>query len=170
MKRLASVLRTVVLAAALVSLVSAVLAVIQPNFEGRFGVMNLSVEGAEIEGLPAWLRGVAVVIPALAFVYAMARLAGLLRLAARNEVFSAPAAAHLRSFGVWLLVATVAGKLLPLAAHVLDLWWYRGGHGNVQFTLTSDDFWNLFVSTLFMLVARVLSEAYRIAEENRQFI
>lgn len=170
MKRLATSLRALSLAAAALALVAPAISIVQPQFQSQLGVLGVSFDTPGVETLPAGLRALAVIVPALCFAYAMWQLAGLLRLAARNEVFSAPAASYLRRFGVWLLITTLADKLSGLAAKFLDLFLNHGGHGSVQLSASSEDFWNIFLSTLFMLVARVLSDAYRIAEENRQII
>jgi hypothetical protein len=144
------------------------------SFEFAWKTSFLQIQGeAEdmemLEALPAWLRLLAICTPAAALLYALWRLAALLKLIAAGQVFSAPAANHLRSFGVWLLTATLMENLaVPLLhlGHTLlsDL------HGSVKFGFTSNDIWNMFLSLLFMLVARVLADAYELAEENRQFI
>ena len=170
MKRLATSLRALAWAAAFLALAAAAVSIVQPQFRGQLGVMNVIFDTPDIQTLPADLRAVAVVVPALCFAYAMWQLAGLLRLAARNEVFSAPAAVYLRRFGVWLLITTLADKLALAAAKILDFFLNHGGRGSLKFSLSSEDIWNVFLSALFMLVARVIADAYRIAEENRQII
>jgi hypothetical protein len=120
---------------------------------------------------PLWLRALAIGASTAPLLYALWRLAALLRLAAHGAVFSAPAAAHLRSFGLWLLIATLVESFFPgllqlVRYAVSDL----AGTFKLTWTLASSDIWNVFLSALFMLVARVLSDGYRLAEENRQFI
>jgi hypothetical protein len=144
------------------------------SFEFAWKTSFFRIEGeAEdmemIQALPPWLRVIAICMPAAALLYALWRLASLLALIGAGQVFSAPAANHLRSFGVWLLTATLMENLaVPLLnlTHTLlaDL------RGAVKFDITSNDIWNMFLSLLFMLVARVLADAYELAEENRQFI
>src|SRR5262249_17910566 len=107
---------------------------------------------------------------ALAFAYSMMQLAGLLNLAANGAVFSAPAANYLRRSGLWLLITTLSGKVMPLLAQLLNVWVSRPAHGSISLGASSNDVWNIFLSALFMLVARVLADAYRIAEENRQIV
>jgi hypothetical protein len=119
--------------------------------------------------LPFWLRAASISLATVPLVYALLRLAALLGLAIRGEVFSAPAAAHLRSFGLWLLIATLAQSLFPELLQLATLW-VADFEGTLKVEFSSDDTWNVFLSALFMLVARVLSDGYRLAEENRQFI
>jgi len=161
-------LRWAALAAAAVVAVAGLVSVLRPGYSASLGGVYLGILTDVPAQAPAWLRGLATLIPAGAFIYAMLQLAALLRLVERGEVFSEPAARYLRRFGIWLLVATLAGVLLPLAAQVIN----SAIHGvrEIRIELSSRDFWNVFLSALFMLVARVLSDAYRLAEENRQII
>jgi hypothetical protein len=119
--------------------------------------------------MPFVLRGLSTGLATAPLVYALLRLAALLGLATRGEVFSAPASAHLRSFGLWLLIATLAQSLIPVLLQFAHFWAADLG-GTIKFEFSSSDVWNVFLSALFMLVARVLSDGYRLAEENRQFI
>jgi hypothetical protein len=119
--------------------------------------------------LSLWLRALSISLAIVPLVYALLRLAALLGLAIRGEVFSAPAAAHLRSFGLWLLIATLARSLFPELLQLATLW-MANFEGSIKVEFSSDDIWNVFLSALFMLVARVLSDGYHLAEENRQFI
>lgn len=169
MIRLASALRAVAVFAALAGLVIAVLGVARPQFSAALGLVSFTLDATELAALPHWLAGIVSAIPALTFAYAMYQLAQLLKLAMRAQVFSAPAANYLRGFGLWLLVTTLAESLLPAAAQMLHLWWTHT-HGSVELSISSAGLWNIFISALFMLVARVLADAYRIAEDNRQII
>jgi hypothetical protein len=100
----------------------------------------------------------------------MLQLAGLLQLAARGEVFSPPAANYLRRCGLWMLITTLAGSLLPFLVQGMHQWLTHPEHGEVGLTISSKDVWDIFIAAVFMLVARVLSDAYRIVEDNRQII
>jgi hypothetical protein len=121
--------------------------------------------------MPFALRGLSVSLATAPLVYALLRLAALLGLATRGEVFSAPASAHLRSFGLWLLIATLAQSLVPMLLQLTQYWLAAANStGTIKLEFSSADAWNVFMSALFMLVARVLSDGYRLAEENRQFI
>ena len=119
---------------------------------------------------PWYLRLLMFIPPALAMAYAMARLAALLTYAARGEVFSAPASGHLRGFGLWLLISTLSEVLLPVVAQGLNGLAQSPEAFSISFKFDSEIIWKVFFSTLIMLLARVLSDAYRLAEENRQFV
>ena len=162
------VLRWAAIAAALVIGLGALLSVLQPGYSASLGDMHLHV-GTDVPAeAPWWLRAPATLLPAAAFAYAMAQLAALLKLVEHGEVFSEPASRYLRRFGVWLLVATLAGVLCPFAAHAIHNVMLGVRELNLEFS--SRDAWNVFLGALFMLVARVLSDAYRLAEDNRQII
>jgi hypothetical protein len=168
MTKLATSLRI----AALIAAVAGVLFAIAASVAGpdSAGVLKISIDDSNVNGLPSPLRAVVTVVPALTFAYAMWQLAKLLKLAASGDVFSAPAAAYLRSFGVWLLVTTVLQVSLGFVVRAIYLWLSDAEHGRLDLTLHSSNLWNVFISALFMLVARVLADAYVIAEENKQII
>lgn len=174
MTKLANGLRIAALIAAITSIVVAItVAVAAGPFgdpERAVGVLKLSTSEANLSGLSWPLRAIVTIVPALTFAYAMWQLSRLLRLTAAGEVFSSQAATYLRSFGVWLLVTTVLQVTLGLVVKALYLWLSGAEHGRLDLTLDSSDLWNVFLSALFMLVARVLADAYVIAEDNKQII
>ena len=105
-----------------------------------------------------------------ALIWAFYRLDRMLRGFERGEFFEQATVGHLRAFSGYLLLA----KLLSLLAmharvgtliHVL-------GHENVRamVNLSSDDMAVLLMCALFFLIARMMEEGRRLAEENRGFI
>ena len=103
-------------------------------------------------------------------VWAFYRLDKMLRGFLRGEFFERETVGHLRAFAGLLLLA----KLLSLAAmharvavfaHVL------GHHdGRAVINLSSDDMAVLLMCALFFLIARMMEEGRRIAEENKGFV
>jgi len=170
MVRLARTLRFAALFAAVAGIAIAVLVAVFLGPDSATGLLKVSIDDANAAGLPTTLRATVVIVPALTFAYAMWQLAKLLKLAAAGEVFTAPAAVHLRSFGVWLLVTTLLQVSLGFIVKGLYLWLGNAEHGRLDLTLASSNLWNVFISVLFMLVARVLADAYVIAEDNKQII
>jgi hypothetical protein len=166
---LARGLRIVALLAAAAGVVIAVLgAVVNPD--DTAGAVRVAAKDPNLAGLSLPLRMLVTVVPALTFAYAMWQLAKLLKLASAGEVFSSPAAAYLRSFSVWLLVTTVLQVSLGFIVKGLYLWLSGAEHGRLELAAESSDLWNLFLCALFMFVARVLADAYVLAEENKQII
>jgi hypothetical protein len=170
MVRLAKGLRFAALLAAIAGIVLAFVAVAVSESPDAAGALEISIEDESALDLPLPLRLIVTVTPALTFAYAMWQLAKLLKLAAAGEVFSAPAGTYLRRFGVWLLVTTVLQVALSFVVKGLYYWLTGAEHGELNFVLHSSNLWNLFISLLFMLVARVLADAYAIAEENKQIV
>jgi hypothetical protein len=105
-----------------------------------------------------------------ALVWAFYRLGKMLSGFERAEFFERATVGHLRAFAGYLLLA----KALSLGAmhlrvsvmvHVL-------GHNNmpVRMNLSNDDMAVLLMCALFFLVARMMEEGRRLAEENREFV
>ena len=105
-----------------------------------------------------------------ALVWAFIRLDKLLQRFSRNEFFTREAIAHLRAFSGWLLVA----KLLALAAMHVRAGMVTHLFGNtsrrITLNLSNDDLAVILMCGLFFLVARMMEEGRRLAEENREFI
>ncbi len=106
----------------------------------------------------------------IVLVWAFVRLDKLLQSFARNEFFTRQAIGHLRAFSGLLLLA----KLLALATmHVrAGMAIHLLGHTGNRMTLnlSNDDLAVILMCGLFFLVARMMEEGRRLAEENREFI
>jgi hypothetical protein len=126
-----------------------------------------------LNGMPAGDRLLiaAISLPYLTvLVLAFWRLDCMLRGFERGEFFERETVGHLRAFSGFLLLA----KVLSLAAmharvaamvHLL-------GHEKMRFliNLSSDDMAVLLMCALFFLIARMMEEGRRLAEENRGFV
>ncbi|MEQ1517134.1 MAG: DUF2975 domain-containing protein, partial [Usitatibacteraceae bacterium] len=113
----------------------------------------------------------AISLPYLAaLVWAFYRLGKMLRGFERAEFFERATVGHLRAFAGFLLLA----KALSLAAmhlRVLVLVHMRGDMKySMAVNLSSDDMAVLLMCALFFLIARMMEEGRRLAEENREFI
>lgn len=94
------------------------------------------------------------------------RLVKLLRLFESGEFFSARAVRHLRAFALSLLLITLAGCFMPplelLAARVLGI-----GHVTaISFDIDSSDVWSGMISAVFFVIALIMGEAGKLAEDN----
>ena len=170
---LARLFRVVVWLSAAFAIASGIVGAFGPEVAKVIKVSNLALQvdaTNQYASYPWYLRVLLFIPPALAMAYAMARLAALLGCAIRSQVFSAPASGHLRSFGVWLLISTLADIFLPLPVEVLNVLLQSPEAFTIGFNFGNEGLWNVFFSTLIMLLARVLSDGYELAEENRQFI
>jgi len=105
-----------------------------------------------------------------ALAWAFYRLDCLLRGFERGEFFESPTVGHLRAFSGYLLLAKVL-SLLAMHARVGVLT-QLVGRQNLQshINLSSDDMAVLLMCALFFLIARMMEEGRRLAEENRGFI
>ena len=131
------------------------------------------VSGSVLDGLPFTdrLLVASISLPYLAaLVFAFWRLDRMLLGFERGQFFERETVGHLRAFSGFLLLA----KLLSLAAlharvaamvHML-------GHDKVRvaINLSADDLSVLLMCALFFLIARMMEEGRRLAEENRGFV
>ena len=109
-------------------------------------------------------------IPAGLFIYGLFRLRALFGLYARGEVFHPAAARCLRGFA-WALV--LVGASNPLTSALLSVALTLGnppGERTLAISLSSDDLGTIFLGGLLLVIAWIMGEAGRIAEENRQFV
>ena len=94
------------------------------------------------------------------------RLTRLLRLFEIGEFFSVRAVRHLRAFALSLLLITLAGCFLPpielLTARLLGV-----GHVTaIAFDIDSSDVWSAMISAVFFVIALIMGEAGKLAEDN----
>ncbi len=105
-----------------------------------------------------------------ALIWAFYRLDRMLRRFERGEFFDQETVGHLRAFSGYLLLAKLL-SLLAMHARVGALVQLIG-HDRVRavVNLSSDDMAVLLMCALFFLIARMMEEGRRLAEENRGFI
>jgi hypothetical protein len=94
------------------------------------------------------------------------RLTKLLRLFESGEFFSVRAVRHLRAFALSLLLVTLAGCFLPpielLTARLLGV-----GHVSaIAVDIDSNDVWSGMISAVFFVIALIMGEAGKLAEDN----
>ena len=147
-----------------------------PELESLGFDMLFFVPGLDAEQLHALsgaqrVAAAMVALPYLALLaYAIARLLGLLRAFERGEFFAIATVRHLRAFAGALLFARVWA--IPtiyarswLVAHMLGDAAPRG-----VWSFLPDDLAVVLVCAVFWLVARMLEEGRRLADENREFV
>lgn len=88
----------------------------------------------------------------------------------RGAVFSPRALACLRRFGALLLALAVAQPLSHTLMSVAVSWDNPPGQRVVVLTLGSNDYALVLGALVFMAIARVMTEAARVAEENEGFV
>ncbi|HTG39006.1 DUF2975 domain-containing protein [Sphingomonas sp.] len=141
------------------------------SFDTQIGPATVLVRssGAYLPPLVTWTGALSY----FAFAYALWRLIAFLRLSREGQVFAAETTGHLRAFGRWLVVATLAATILPLAiiaVHVLVP--AQAGTGLVP-TIRIPLFTGLFVltvATLVMMICRVIDEGRRLRDELGEIV
>jgi hypothetical protein len=104
-------------------------------------------------------------------ILALAQLILLLRRIEKGELFSVGVTRHLRRFAMFILLAMLTTALLaPVLAFISSECDQHSGHCLRRIPFDMRAFWMLLISTLFFLVARLLDEARRIDEDNRQIV
>jgi hypothetical protein len=113
----------------------------------------------------------AISLPYLAaLVWAFYQLDRMLRGFERGEFFERETVGHLRAFSGYLLLAKLL-SLLAMHARVGALVHLLGQERiHTMVNLSSDDMAVLLMCALFFLIARMMEEGRRLAEENREFI
>jgi hypothetical protein len=132
-----------------------------------------SLPGLDQTDLPSW--GLAAgfglgLIPLLILLYALWQVRCFFRLYRENDLFPAEAGHYLRNFGVALLVLAPSSILTGIAASVLFSLDRPEGQRQLAISVSSGEIFVLLVGALIMMIGRILSEAHRLAEENRQIV
>jgi hypothetical protein len=111
----------------------------------------------------------AVCLPYLAcLVWAFLHLWRMLRGFERGEFFDRATIGHLRAFAALLLLAKAMSLV---AAHVrVAMYAPIAGTANLRFSMTSDELALLLLCALIFLIAHLMEEGGRLADENRGFL
>lgn len=104
------------------------------------------------------------------YLYGLYRLLLLMRLFEQGEFFSIGATGHLRVFAGTLLVGTIVGCVLPAVALAVMHMAGLNHDTSVSLQLDGSDVWMILVSTLFFVIAWILSEARQLAEDNQLIV
>jgi Protein of unknown function (DUF2975) len=160
------------LAAAVLYVAAEILVFIEPNVMNAIGIVEMHHTGKKItDAIPLIYRLEALAIellPTSLMAWALLELHKLFATYATGNVFSLASLAHLRR------VATLIFWFVPLSfvleapvTYILNL---GRGHVQAQLTLTSYDFSFLFMAGVMLVIARVMGEARRMADENAAFV
>lgn len=103
----------------------------------------------------------------LALLWQLWRLFGEYR---RGAVFSPLALACLRRFALLLVALAVVQPLAQAALSVAVSWDNPPGHRALVVAISSNDYALMLGSLVFVAIARVMTEAARVAEENEGFV
>lgn len=169
--RSAAMLRRLTLAAMIVVIVVTLLgAAGTVAVAGPLGPLIFET-GLEQFGGAGRLAGAGVTLAGGALVaYGLWRLARMLQLVARGDAFTSEAIGHLRAFALFSFISIVAAILLPPLLQLLFMLASPGRGGRLTISFDGNDLWAVLISGLLFLVARLMREAQRIAEDNSMIV
>lgn len=138
-----------------------------------FGFAYREMSAIRIAETPFAFRVAAFVlalVPTGFTVWALASLRNLFLLYAAGEVFSHQALRLLNYVAVALFASVIADIVMqPPVMFILS--WYRGaGHRYLSLGIGSADVAALFIAGAVLVIARVMAEARRMADENASFV
>jgi DUF2975 family protein len=126
---------------------------------------DASPDSAGDPQLALWLE----LLPAAALFYGLIRLAQMMRACERGEIFSSCVPRHLQAFSLSIIVVELLNITLPLQIAAL-----RSLLGRqvsvVVLAATGEQLWSLLLATLFLVLALILKEAARLAEDNASIV
>lgn len=138
-----------------------------------FGLSFNGMDAAKIGETPFDFRFAAFVfaiMPTGFTVWALLSLRRLFLLYAAGEVFSHQALRTLNHVAVALFASVIVGFAIQPPVTLL-LSWYRGaGHRSLSLGIRSEDVITLFLAGAVLVIARVMAEARRMADENASFV
>lgn len=135
--------------------------------------LALALPGLDQAGLPSWAPPAGFVLgffPLLILLYGLWQVRRFFRLYAENELFPAAAGLYLRNFGLALFVLVPVNVLTSSAASVLFSLHRPEGQRQLALSVSSSEVFVLIIGALIMMIGRILTEAHRLAEENRQIV
>ena len=163
------------------SLIGAVLTVLMtiaifvfPDTMKSIGAFEIHHAGADItSAIPFGYRIAALVvemIPTGLLVWTLLELRRLFLFYARGEVFTAVALRALNRVAMLLFWQVAVAFVAEAPTSVLLTWANPPGHRELSLDLSSHDVAMLFVAGVAFVIARVMAEARRMADENESFV
>ncbi len=115
--------------------------------------------------LALWLE----LLPEAALFYGLIRLVQMMRACERGEIFSSRVSTHLQVFSLTIIVVELLSITQPLQIAALRA---LVGRTNSPFALTAtgEQLWSLLLAALFLVLAQILKESARLAEDNASII
>ena len=126
---------------------------------------DASPDSAGDPQLAVWLE----LLPAAALFYGLIRLAQMMRACERGEIFSSRVPRHLQAFSLSIIVVQLLNITLPLQIAALRAWLGRQ-NSVVVLAATGEQLWSLLLAILFLVLALILKEAARLAEDNASIV
>jgi hypothetical protein len=168
-RRLARICRAI--AIVLVPVVVVVLLLDWPN--AMLAALAADEIDLDISAISSWRLATTfalAVVPVSLMAIALWRASRCLQLFGRREYFSAPAVRHLRGFSAFVLLAAIAGIVVPTLAIVLLTIGLGPGKGQLIVSLGTDDLFLFLFAAVSWQIALVLGRAVALAEDHAQIV
>ena len=160
--------------AALAYVAGEVFVFLMPNAAHALGAIEIHHTGTDITAaMPLTYRAAALavdLVPTAIMTWALIELYRLFLLYARGEVFSTAALTKLNRVAAlmfWQVLTSFVAQA-PIS-YILSLS-RPAGHREISLGLTSYDLAFLFMAGVVLVIARVMAEARRMADENASFV
>lgn len=109
-------------------------------------------------------------VPTAFTMWALWSLARLFRLYARAQVFSQEALSALNHVAVALFAGVVVGIAVQAPISLVLSWPNGTDHREISLSFGSGDIGRLFIAGVVLVIAKVMREAQRVADENAKFV
>lgn len=109
-------------------------------------------------------------IPGAISVYGLMALRRLFDAYRQGAIFAAGNALYLRAFAVSVVAAAIAKMAMVPVVSVVLSWHNPPGTRALSIAISSDDIGALFAGLLFLVVAWIMAEAQRLAEDHAQIV
>ena len=137
-------------------------------------MFNMSHTGATLSSaIPLRYRATALVceiVPVGFVLWALWALSQVFAHYARGEVFGAAPLRNLNNVALALFLGVLADFVMQAPVSFLLNYYHGPGHREISLSFGSDDVGRLFVAGAVLVIARVMAEARRVADENAGFV
>lgn len=127
----------------------------------------------DIASLPPVTRALAflvTMIPGAIGMYGLAALRRLFDAYRQGAIFAAGNALYLRAFAVSVVAGAITKMAIVPVLSVVLSWHNPPGGRALAIAVSSDDIGALFAGLLFLVVAWIMAEAQRLADDNAQIV
>jgi DUF2975 family protein len=115
--------------------------------------------------LALWLE----LLPEAALFYGLIRLVQMMRACERGEIFSTRVSTHLQIFSLTIIVVELLNITLPLQIAALSALLGRAS-SEFALTATGEQMWSILLAAVFLVLAQILKESARLAEDNASIV
>jgi hypothetical protein len=126
---------------------------------------SASLAATDYPQLALWLE----LLPEAALFYGLFRLVQMMRACERGEIFSSRVSTHLQVFSLTIIIVELLSITLPLQIAALCALLGRATSA-FALTATGEQLWSLLLAAVFLVLAQILKESGRLAEDNASIV